>query len=172
MLGEIRDEETATIAIRAAQTGHLVLSTLHTNSALQSIQRLINMGIAPYNLANNINIIVAQRLIRTLCAKCKVPLNKNERLLAQQQFSIPSSAQTLYKPQGCELCQQGYSGRTAIFEYVTDSDTLNDFILTSTTAINNKTSRLVAATLTDAAVNAAINGNTSINEISRVLCHA
>lgn len=109
MVGEIRDTETATIAVQAAQTGHLVLSTLHTNSASETMTRLQAMGIANYHLQHSLSLIIAQRLVRMLCSHCKQP----------EMLSLPDRDATLsYRPIGCEHCYQGYRGRTAIFEFL------------------------------------------------------
>lgn len=115
MVGEIRDTETAQIAITAAQTGHLVLSTLHTNSAIDSLTRLLNMGIASYHLAASLTLIVSQRLLRKLCSACKQPYDLPNDW--QQRLSITSTA-TLYQANkhGCPHCTHGYSGRLGIYE--------------------------------------------------------
>ncbi len=112
MVGEIRDKETAEIAIRAAQTGHLVLSTLHTNSAIDTLIRLINMGIASFNLANSLQLIIAQRLVRKLCPHCKL-LQSND----------------IYQPKGCHSCLEGYHGREGIFELMPISKSIGELIL-------------------------------------------
>jgi general secretion pathway protein E len=120
MVGEIRDRETAEIAIQAALTGHLVLSTLHTNDAASSITRLIDMGIEPFLIASCLNAVVAQRLVRTLCPKCKKPIE--EQTLKKLPFSIPGELSdkdktNIYQAQGCQDClYTGYSGRIGIFE--------------------------------------------------------
>ncbi len=115
MIGEIRDKETADIAVKAAQTGHLVLATLHTNSAAQSITRLMQMGIAPYNVSASLNLIIAQRLVRKLCLHCKVPSVPTAKLVEQLNRShniTPFEA----NPQGCDHCHHGYSGRIGIYQ--------------------------------------------------------
>ncbi|WP_341255752.1 type IV-A pilus assembly ATPase PilB, partial [uncultured Pseudoalteromonas sp.] len=117
MVGEIRDLETAEISIKAAQTGHLVLSTLHTNSAPETITRLLNMGVPAYNVASSISLIIAQRLARRLCPKCKTPENLPSEELLRQGFSQQQiSEMTLYAPKGCENCTDGYKGRVGIYE--------------------------------------------------------
>lgn len=117
MVGEIRDLETAEIGVKAAQTGHLVLSTLHTNSAPETISRLMNMGIEPYNLAASLKIVIAQRLVRVLCEQCKQPENIDTTVLAQEGFSAEEIGSfTPYTAQGCDHCTAGYKGRMGIFE--------------------------------------------------------
>ncbi len=115
MLGEIRDFETAEIAIKAAQTGHLVLSTLHTNSAAETVVRLSNMGVEPYNLASSLSLIIAQRLARRLCPNCKVPHELSPALKDKYHISIGT---TIYQAssKGCADCNAGYSGRIGIYE--------------------------------------------------------
>lgn len=121
MIGEIRDAQTASIAIQAAQTGHLVLSTLHTNSAIETIARLQSMGIAAYHFISAVSLIMAQRLVRKLCAHCKQAIQAPETI---QQHSCIS-----YRPVGCDRCQQGYQGRIAIFELIPISEKLASTIL-------------------------------------------
>lgn len=116
MVGEIRDTETADIAVKAAQTGHLLLSTLHTNDAISSIQRLNDMGIARYHLSAALNILIAQRLIRVLCSNCKQ--QKKYPKSIYQQYHLDPLQDTLYSASGCSACQQGYAGRTGIFEII------------------------------------------------------
>src|SRR5690606_14533742 len=117
MVGEIRDPETAEIAIKAAQTGHLVLSTLHTNSAPETLSRLRNMGIPPYNIATSVTLIIAQRLARRLCPHCKTPLQLPSRALLQAGFSEARiGTLQLFDAAGCDQCHDGYKGRIGIFE--------------------------------------------------------
>lgn len=119
MVGEIRDLETAEIGIKASQTGHLVLSTLHTNSAAESITRLANMGVATYNLASSLSLIIAQRLARRLCQHCKIPHDRDDhRLLslAQHYPSLKAAHVFNARPEGCDHCNHGYIGRVGIYE--------------------------------------------------------
>ncbi|MGF1705760.1 type IV-A pilus assembly ATPase PilB [Enterovibrio baiacu] len=119
MVGEIRDLETAEIGIKASQTGHLVLSTLHTNSAAESITRLANMGVATYNLASSLSLIIAQRLARRLCQHCKIPHdNDDHRLLSLAQHYPSLKADHVFdaRPEGCDHCNHGYIGRVGIYE--------------------------------------------------------
>ncbi|MEJ2088813.1 MAG: type IV-A pilus assembly ATPase PilB, partial [Gammaproteobacteria bacterium] len=122
MVGEIRDLETAEIAIKAAQTGHMVLSTLHTNSAAETLTRLRNMGVHAFNLATSVNLIIAQRLARRLCPNCKQPINvPNEALIAEgfTEEDIASGLEIFEPhPDGCDKCKEGYKGRVGIYEVV------------------------------------------------------
>ncbi|WP_144212250.1 type IV-A pilus assembly ATPase PilB [Shewanella donghaensis] len=124
MVGEIRDLETAEIAIKAAQTGHLVLSTLHTNSAAETLTRLINMGVPGYNIASSVNLIIAQRLARRLCPECKQPEDVPQAELTRLGFTqeMIDSDFTVYKPIGCEHCSGGYKGRVGIYEVMKMTD--------------------------------------------------
>lgn len=128
MVGEIRDKETASIAIRAALTGHLVLSTIHTNSAWGTISRLIDMGIAPYLLSGTLNTSVAQRLVRLLCDKCKIQEAFEVNKLPLN-YVAPSSLNSIYHPSGCVDCHfTGYKGRKAIYEVITIDKQIANFI--------------------------------------------
>lgn len=128
MVGEIRDLETAEIAIKAAQTGHLVLSTLHTNSAAETVIRLANMGIEPFNLASSLSLIIAQRLARRLCPHCKVAITAPAAL--QQQFGLLAE-DAVYEahPSGCTECTNGYSGRVGIYEVMAFHPALADAVM-------------------------------------------
>lgn len=120
MVGEIRDLETAEIAIKAAQTGHMVLSTLHTNSAPETLTRLLNMGVPAFNVATSVSLIIAQRLARRLCNECKTPFNDiPQKVLEEEGFEsidIPLSAVEIYQPKGCNKCLHGYKGRIGLYE--------------------------------------------------------
>lgn len=151
MLGEIRDRETAEIALRAAHTGHLVLSTLHTNSAAESVTRLLNMGIAPYNLASALTLVVAQRLARKLCDRCKIP--------------DPLSPNT-FKPKGCAHCTEGYQSRCGVFEVMPITQALSHQILQSKPLKPEG-----METLQHAAQQKVAQGITSLEEIYRVIAH-
>jgi len=129
MVGEIRDLETAEIAIKAAQTGHLVFSTLHTNDAPQSITRLMNMGVPTYNITSAVNLVIAQRLMRRL-HKCKQPDDMPKEALLQAGFKEDEiDGLRIYKPVGCADCHQGYRGRTGVFEVMPISDSIARIIL-------------------------------------------
>lgn len=130
MVGEIRDYETASIAVKAAQTGHLVLSTLHTNDAPQTINRLMQMGVEPFNIASAVNLIMAQRLARRLCEQCKKEADYPEQTLLDIGFKkeeLPTL--TIYSPVGCEHCNNGYKGRVGIYQVMPISEKMRTLIL-------------------------------------------
>lgn len=130
MVGEIRDLETAEIAIKAAQTGHLVLSTLHTNDAPQTLTRLANMGVPPFNIASSVLLIMAQRLTRRLCQHCKKPETLPKEALLEEGFKESELKDlTIYKAAGCDLCTQGYKGRLGIFQVMPISSTMEKLIM-------------------------------------------
>ena len=130
MVGEIRDLETAEIAVKAAQTGHLVLSTLHTNDAPQTLNRLMQMGIEPFNIVSAVILIIAQRLARRLCEHCKIPASLPEATLIATGFTIEEiSSLKIYSPVGCERCTNGYKGRIGIYQMMTLSDHMRALIL-------------------------------------------
>lgn len=164
MIGEIRDTETANIAIRAAQTGHLVLSTIHTNSAWGTISRLIDMGVPSYLIASTLNMSVAQRLVRKLCIKCKVRAEIKLGLFPTD-FNIPKNLKYHYKPLGCNSCHHtGYSGREAAYEILPIKKNLRVPIRENHLEIDSliRSSRIL--TLKDKAVTLIENGITSIDE--------
>jgi type IV pilus assembly protein PilB len=138
MVGEIRDLETAEIAVKAAQTGHLVLSTLHTNDAPQSLTRLANMGVAPFNIASSVLVIMAQRLARRLCMHCRAVEELPREALLEEGFSAAEIDEglTLYKPVGCERCTDGYKGRVGIFQVVEVSDDMGRTIMEGGNALD------------------------------------
>lgn len=168
MVGEIRDTITAKITIKAAQTGHLVLSTLHSNSALKALSRLRQMGIPTYDLVDSISLLISQRLLRKLCSYCKIPYSPPSQLL--RQFKL-ISCDTFYRPQGCEHCYQGYQTRFAIFELIELSSTLIDAILTAKNILQLDTllTELKIKTLQQSALDAFNHGLTSWEEINRVV---
>ena len=131
MVGEIRDLETAETSMRAALTGHLVFSSLHTNGSVESITRLLDMGIPPYLAASSLEGIVAQRLVRTLCSRCKEPYQVPARLLERLGMTSEKKAvTTFYRAKGCEFCgNKGYSGRTGVFELLIIDDSIRSLIL-------------------------------------------
>jgi type IV pilus assembly protein PilB len=136
MVGEIRDLETAEIAIKAAQTGHLVLSTLHTNSAPETLTRLQNMGVPAYNVATSVTLIIAQRLARRLCKFCRKPLNLPPRILLQEGFTETQlHSMQLYGAVGCEKCNDGYKGRVGIYEVLPITDRISRVIMDNGTSI-------------------------------------
>jgi type IV pilus assembly protein PilB len=138
MVGEIRDLETAEIAIKAAQTGHLVLSTLHTNDAPKTLTRLIDMGVKPYAIATSVSLIIAQRLARKLCNNCKAPIDISAEALAKEGFSDEEIAAGIkvYKPVGCSQCTDGYKGRTGIYQVMPVSEEIQKIILQGGNAVD------------------------------------
>jgi type IV pilus assembly protein PilB len=126
MVGEVRDQETAEICLRAALTGHLVLSTLHTNSALAAVDRLVDMGIEPFMVASTLRLVEAQRLIRRLCPECKEPYQPDSQI--QEKYSMSADG-VLFRAKGCDACRgMGYKGRVGIFEVIRITNTLRDMI--------------------------------------------
>ncbi|MXR67912.1 type IV-A pilus assembly ATPase PilB [Shewanella sp. JBTF-M18] len=172
MVGEIRDLETAEIAIKAAQTGHLVLSTLHTNSAAETLTRLINMGVPGYNIASSVNLIIAQRLARRLCTECRQPEDIPEHELFNLGFSQAQIDQgfTVYKPVGCDLCSGGYKGRVGIYEVMKMSDEIARTIMEggNSLQIANQAKEQGMRDLRQSGLRKVIAGVTSIAEINRV----
>ncbi|PCC13758.1 type IV-A pilus assembly ATPase PilB [Pseudoalteromonas sp. JB197] len=171
MVGEIRDLETAEISIKAAQTGHLVLSTLHTNSAPETITRLLNMGVPAYNVASSISLIIAQRLARRLCPKCKTPENlPNEELLRQGFSQQQISEMTLYAPKGCENCTDGYKGRVGIYEVMKITPEIAQIIMRGGNSLEIAEVSLKAGfnNLRLSGIRKAADGMTSLAEINRV----
>ncbi len=138
MVGEIRDLETAEIAIKAAQTGHLVLSTLHTNDAPKTLTRLIDMGVKPYAIATSVSLIIAQRLARKLCLACKVRVDLPAEALLKEGFTQAEidSGMTLYKAVGCNQCTDGYKGRCGIYQVMAVTDTIGRIILQGGNAVD------------------------------------
>ena len=136
MVGEIRDLDTAGIAIKAAQTGHLVLSTLHTNSAPETLTRLANMGVPAFNIATSVSLIIAQRLGRRLCSICKTKADIPDEALKEAGFTDEMlSEATIFKPVGCDACSGGYKGRVGIYEVVRITDAISRIIMEGGNAI-------------------------------------
>jgi type IV pilus assembly protein PilB len=138
MVGEIRDLETADIAIKAAQTGHLVLSTLHTNDAPTTLTRMLNMGIAPFNIASAVILITAQRLARRLCPNCKAPQDIPHETLLESGFKEEDvdGTWTPYKPVGCSACNNGYKGRVGIYQVMPITEEMQSIILANGSALD------------------------------------
>jgi len=138
MVGEVRDLETAEIAIKAAQTGHLVLSTLHTNDAPQTLTRLIDMGVKPYAIATSVSLIIAQRLARRLCSHCKQPLEIPKEALLKEGFQEEDVAAGLriYVPRGCSSCTDGYKGRVGIYQVLPVTESISRIILAGGSAVD------------------------------------
>ena len=169
MIGEIRDSETAEIAIRAALTGHLVFSTLHTNDAPSAVTRLIDMGVEPFLVASSIKMIIAQRLLRKLCPRCRKGYHPSPEELGEMQI-LDSSHGTFYKPAGCSSCNSvGYRGRAAVYEMLSVQDVLSDMIAHNASAsdIRRKAKEGGLHTLREAALKKAARGETSLEEVLR-----
>lgn len=174
MVGEIRDAETAEIAINAAQTGHLVLSTLHTNSAVETVLRLINMGVPHYNVADSISLIIAQRLVRRLCVDCKQPQNLSKIAALKAGFAKHQLDELrLFVPgtQVCQHCSDGYRGRLAIFEVVPLSQAMARLIShrCNSHALSEQSQRENIPTLYQAGLRQVLEGHTSLVEINPML---
>jgi type IV pilus assembly protein PilB len=171
MVGEIRDLETAEIAIKAAQTGHLVLSTLHTNDAPQTISRLMNMGIAPYNITSSVTLVIAQRLGRRL-HDCKKPIDLPKPALLAEGFTEEDIATgfKLYEPGGCDACNEGYKGRTGIYQVMPMAEEIQKIVLEGGNALQIAAAAEAARIhdLRKSALLKARNGVTSLAEINRV----
>ena len=138
MVGEIRDLETASIAIKAAQTGHLVLSTLHTNDAPQTLTRLMNMGVPAFNIATSVNLIIAQRLARRLCGECKTEDKLPQEVLLKEGFTKKDLAEefNMYKAVGCDKCSGGYKGRVGIYQVMGISEEMARLIMSGANSID------------------------------------
>ncbi|SOU42104.1 type IV-A pilus assembly ATPase PilB [Pseudoalteromonas carrageenovora] len=171
MVGEIRDLETAEISIKAAQTGHLVLSTLHTNSAPETITRLLNMGVPAYNVASSISLIIAQRLARRLCPKCKTPEQLPSEELSRQGFTAKQiEDMTLYAPKGCDSCTDGYKGRVGIYEVMQITPEIAQIIMRGGNSLEIAEVSLKAGfnNLRLSGLRKAADGLTPLAEINRV----
>ena len=172
MVGEIRDLETAEISIKAAQTGHLVLSTLHTNSAAETLTRLANMGVPSYNIASSVSLIIAQRLARRLCSKCKEPeTDLPEEALLQEGFSHEQiQSMTLYKPIGCNDCTNGYKGRVGIYEVLKLSEDMRGIIMEGGNSLDiaQQAEKEGMNNLRKSGLLKAAAGMTSLAEVNRV----
>jgi type IV pilus assembly protein PilB len=170
MVGEIRDPETADIAIHAALTGHLVLSTVHTNDSPGAITRLLDMGIEPFLVASSLIGVVAQRLIRTLCPRCKRPYQPTpEHLEAMDLRPEAAPSFTFYEPGGCDVCRRGYLGRTGIFELLQVDDEVQRQVLdkASSTQIKQRAVEKGMKTLLQDGRDRVASGVTAIDEIMR-----
>lgn len=171
MVGEIRDFETAEIAVKAALTGHLVLSTLHTNDAASTITRLINMGIEPFLISSSLILIIAQRLVRKLCPHCKKEEKYSKEHLIKIGFPEDMEQIKIYSPQGCSECNNtGYSGRIALYEVMPIKDEIKELILTGAPAIEIKKEavKLGMITLRQSGINKILQGITSVDEVIRI----
>jgi len=172
MVGEIRDLETAEIAIKAAQTGHMVLSTLHTNDAPQTIARLMNMGIAPYNITSSVTLIIAQRLARRLCSKCKKKVKLPDKALLDEGFTQRQidAGMEIYEPVGCDECSNGYKGRCGVYQVMPMTDEIADIILKGGSAMDiaEVGQKIGINDLRQSALLKVAQGVTSLVEINRV----
>ena len=172
MVGEIRDIETAEIAIKAAQTGHLVLSTLHTNSAAETITRMMNMGVPAYNIASSVSLIIAQRLARRLCKQCSIPETEvpHDALMELGFNDEMLENATLKRAVGCEACKDGYRGRVGIYEVVKVTKTLANLIMGGDNSIDldKQARREGFADLRLSALRKAAQGLISLEEVNRV----
>jgi type IV pilus assembly protein PilB len=171
MVGEIRDLETAEIAIKAAQTGHMVLSTVHTNDAPQTVARLMNMGIAPYNITSSVSLVIAQRLARRL-HDCKRELLLPESALLAEGFTPEEIREgiTLYEAVGCQDCNDGYKGRLGIYQVMPMTEEIQKIVLEGGSALKIAEAALRSGVrdLRQSALLKARNGVTSLTEINRV----
>ena len=171
MVGEIRDLETAEISVKAAQTGHLVLSTLHTNDAPQTLNRLNQMGVPAYNIASSVLLIMAQRLARKLCAKCKQEEQLPNELLIKEGFSEEDAKDlTTFKAVGCDHCVNGYKGRVGIFQVMPISEAMENLIIQncSTNELVEQSASEGVLTLRESGLRKVKEGITSIEEINRI----
>ena len=171
MVGEIRDLETAEIAVKAAQTGHLVLSTLHTNDAPQTLTRLANMGVPAFNIASSVLLIMAQRLARRLCPHCKAPEDLPKEALLEEGFTEEDLNElTVYKPVGCDRCTRGYKGRVGIFQVMPVSEEMGRIIMEGGNSLQlaEQAAKEGVKNLRQSGLKKVKAGVTSLEEINRV----
>jgi len=171
MVGEVRDLETAEIAIRVALTGHLVFSTLHTNDAPAAATRLLDMGIEPYLMSSSVTCVIAQRLVRLICNKCKREIKLDNKLKKDLGLKIDFSKVKFYEGKGCPACKfTGFWGRTGVYEILVLNDEIRDMILRRASAdqIREKALKSGMKTLFDDGMDKAIAGITSVGEVLRV----
>ena len=172
MVGEIRDLETAEIAIKAAQTGHLVLSTLHTNDAPKTLTRLVDMGVKPYAIATSVSLIIAQRLARRLCSNCKARVTVPDDALLKEGFTPDEIANgiQIFGPVGCSNCTDGYKGRTGLYEVMPVSEEIGRIIMEggNVLQIKQQAEREGVWGLRKAGLNKVRLGLTSLEEVNRV----
>jgi type IV pilus assembly protein PilB len=173
MVGEIRDLETAEIAIKAAQTGHMVMSTLHTNSAPETLTRLRNMGVPSFNIATSVNLVIAQRLARRLCNHCKAPVEIPRQSLLEMGFTeqdLSNPDLQIFQPVGCNECREGYKGRVGIYEVMKVTPEISKIIMEDGNALQiaAASEKLGFDNLRRSGLIKVINGLTSLQEINRV----
>jgi type IV pilus assembly protein PilB len=173
MVGEIRDLETAEIAIKAAQTGHMVMSTLHTNSAPETLTRLRNMGVPSFNIATSVNLVIAQRLARRLCNHCKAPIEIPKQSLLELGFTeqdLNHPDFQIFQPVGCSECREGYKGRVGIYEVMKVTPEISKIIMEDGNALQiaAASEKLGFDNLRRSGLKKVMNGLTSLQEINRV----
>ena len=173
MVGEIRDLETAEIAVKAAQTGHMVMSTLHTNSAPETLTRLRNMGVPSFNIATSVNLVIAQRLARRLCSQCKAPVDVPQQSLLELGFTeedLASPDFQLYQPIGCSECREGYKGRVGIYEVMKVTPEISRIIMEdgNAIAIADASNKAGFNNLRRSGLIKVMQGVTSLQEVNRV----
>ena len=172
MVGEIRDLETAEIAIKAAQTGHLVLSTLHTNDAPQTLTRLVDMGVKPYAIATSVSLIIAQRLARRLCQHCKQPMDVPAEALRKEGFPEEDIGRgiQIFGPKGCQNCTDGYKGRVGIYQVMPVTEDIGRIIMAGGNAIDisDRPPRKASGTCAAPDSRRSAAGLTSLEEINSV----
>lgn len=173
MVGEIRDLETAEIAIKAAQTGHMVMSTLHTNSAPETLTRLRNMGVPSFNIATSVNLVIAQRLARRLCSQCKKPADIPKQSLLEMGFTETDLQQPefqVYEPVGCNECREGYKGRVGIYEVMKVTPEISRIIMEDGNALEiaDASARAGFNNLRRSGLIKVMQGVTSLQEVNRV----
>ena len=169
MIGEVRDQETVKLVVQAAQTGHLVLSTLHTNSALESIQRLQSLGVKPIDIAHSMSLIIAQRLVRKLCEHCKIM----QQDIIEVQLENPLKSHTILytaNESGCQYCHLGYSGRAAIYEFIHFDRAIRDAIIqnASPSEVELCVKNSSISSLKESALATLQRGTTSYSELTRL----
>ncbi len=173
MVGEIRDLETAEIAIKAAQTGHMVMSTLHTNSAPETLTRLRNMGVPSFNIATSVNLVIAQRLARRLCSQCKVPAEIPRNSLLEMGFTEADLANPefqIYQPVGCSECREGYKGRVGVYEVMKVTPEISKIIMEDGNALEIAAASANSGfdNLRRSGLKKVMQGVTSLQEVNRV----
>ena len=172
MVGEVRDLETAEIAIKAAQTGHLVLSTLHTNDAPKTLTRLVDMGVKPYAIASSVSLIIAQRLARRLCSNCKEPVDIPAEALLKEGFTKADveAGLTIFHAKGCSQCTSGYKGRVGIYQVMPCTETIGRIIMEggNSLQIAAQAKKEGVADLRQSGLRKVKDGLTSLEEINRV----
>ena len=178
MVGEIRDDETATIAVNAALTGHLLLSTLHTNDAPSAVVRLLELGVEPYLIASTVNVVIGQRLVRKICEYCKkerqikeIEIESLKELLPQRTLLELKNVKNVFYGEGCKNCNNtGYFGRTGVYEVLTIDDEIRELILkrSSSAEIKEKAIEGGMTTMLEDGIRKVINGITTIEEVLRV----